>query len=548
MSLPEGRFTITFNGEIYNFRELRTELEEKGVVFTTGTDTEVILRMYENQGAAALGNLRGMYVLAIWDAAEQSCLIARDPLGIKPLYFSESDGRLSFASELRALQQAGLTSRKIDPHALADYFETGSVAEPDTLIKGTRCLKPGSHLLWKNGRWQQKFHWEFKVASENNMSDGDAVSLLRSALLETVQRHFVSDVPVGIFLSGGMDSTALLALASETGHSNLSTFSIGVDDEELDESSIARRTAKHFGSRHHDLRLDESIGKSLFEEFVSHIDQPSIDGFNTYTVSKLAREHGMKVVLSGLGSDELLGGYPSFVKAPQLVRLSRILGMTPFLRKGLGFFMEHKLPSSRLRRIGTFLQSDPAVATAMRAVRSIFSRQDAVRLAAMHTGDYDYSIHRNPRMPLRVLPTCLDEVSRHEVMHYMRNQLLKDSDVMSMAHGLELRVPFVDHTFVDTITKIPSRLRLRPGKKLLVEAVPEVPEWVINQPKRGFLFPYQKWAESTWGGLFDKYRQLLGVPNPTWYQLWSKFMLDRWIERRGLESHCEHLPSCAFSL
>jgi asparagine synthase (glutamine-hydrolysing) len=535
MQLPGGRFTITFNGEIYNFRELRTELEREGTSFHTGTDTEVLLRLYERHGTDMLGRLRGMFAFAIWDEQERTCFLARDALGIKPLYHATRNDVFAFASELRSLQTAGLAGEAIDAHAIASYFETGSVPEPLTLLRDARMLEAGHFILWKAGRMEKRAWWSLSFSSAG-ADIAQPAQTLRAALLDSTRHHFVSDVPVGIFLSGGIDSTALVALARETGVRDIDTFSIGVDDTALDESGVARRTAAHFGTRHHELRLTETEGMRQFHEFIQHIDQPSIDGFNTFTVSRFAREQGLKVVLSGLGGDELFAGYPSFTQVPRLVLASRALDLVPGLRQYTGMRLEQHGASHRLRRLGAYLQSPATVRNAYRAFRGIFSPRAARILAARYAGVtlaelLDFT---PPGPDLPPMPAPRDEVSLCELSLYMRNQLLKDSDVMSMASSLELRVPFVDRMLVETVARIPASRRLRQGKKLLVEALPELPGWVVNQPKRGFLFPYQKWAASSWEGLFEQAASRLPVQNPTWYQLWAVFMLDRWLEQRGI--------------
>lgn len=531
MSLPDGRYTITFNGEIYNFRELRSEFEQDGMRFQTGTDTEVLLRLYERHGPRMLDKLRGMFAFAIWDEQEQTCFLARDALGIKPLYYSHRGGVLAFASELQALQKAGFCGHELDAQALVSYFETGSVAEPRTLLKGVRCLEAGHSLEWRKGILEKNTWWRIQFPVDD-VPAGKGWKVLREALLESTRRHFVSDVPVGIFLSGGVDSTALVALARQTGMKDISTFSIGVDDPGLDESRIARRTASHFGTDHHELLLSEAEGKRRFEDFIHHIDQPSIDGFNTFTVSSFAREKGLKVVLSGLGGDELFAGYPSFTQVPRLVMMARMLDLIPGIRHHLGMKLEYHTESHRLRRVGAFLQSPNTVHNAYRAFRGIFSRRAARILAARYAG-VTLSEFLNSSIedaPLPSAPTMKDEVSLCELSLYMRNQLLKDSDVMSMSQGLELRVPFVDRTLFETVARIPASARLRQGKQLLIEALPEIPEWVVNQPKRGFLFPYQKWASTTWSGFFEQANARLPVSAPTWYQSWAVFMLDRWLD------------------
>lgn len=529
MTSADGRLVIVFNGEIYNFRELRAEMEGTGVVFHTGTDTEVLLRLYERHGAAMINRLRGMFAFAIWDEGEGRAFLARDPLGIKPLYYTCKTGTLAFASEVRALQKAGLAGGDLDPVALVRYFESGSVAEPRTLLKDVRCLPAGHTLTWQqDGKVEITRYWCLSFEA-GEMARDTAVSLTRDALMDSVRHHFVSDVPVGVFLSGGIDSTVVLALSIASGQRDLETFSIGVDDAGLDESSVAARTAAHFGTRHHELRLDAAAMAASFPQFLECMDQPSIDGFNTHTVSGFARSHGMKVVLSGLGGDELFGGYPSFQKVPVLARFARLAHVLPGSVL-LGKWMERHLPKLPQRRVGSLLQQEPTLLNAWRAFRGIFTRRDAQILAARYSGGAsDKTADDHDRLMPGADP--LDQVSAFEMSLYMRNQLLKDSDVMSMAHGLELRVPLVDRVLFEAIAQVPAALRLQPGKRLLLDAVPEVPAWIAKAPKRGFLFPYQKWLAAGWGEAFNEVAAKLPSARPNWYQLWSVFMLERWLAR-----------------
>ncbi len=535
MSDASGRYTITFNGEIYNFRELRGDLEKEGAVFVSDTDTEVLLHLYARQGASMLERLRGMFAFAIWDEKEQRGFLARDPFGIKPLYYTSQKGVVAFASEMRALQAASFTSRSLDPVALGSYFESGTVPEPLTLLSDVRLLEAGHWLEWSQNVLEKQAYWTIRFPA-SQVTEKPA-QVVRRALLDSLRHHFVSDVPVGIFLSGGIDSTVFVALAREIGIKNLSTFSIGLTNQALDESGLARRTAEHFGTDHHELILEEGDAKRRFGEYLEHIDQPSIDGFNTYVVSSFARECGIKVVLSGLGGDELFAGYPSFRDVPRLVKLSNWLNLIPGLRQHLGFKLEHGNYSQRAGRLGGFLQSRSTIRNAYLAFRGIFTRRTARLLAAQFTGVpiSQFMVHSSEKVPPTMMPNPGDEVSHCELTLYMRNQLLRDSDVMSMKNSLELRVPFVDRVLFETISRIPAAIRLQQGKKLLLEAVPEIPDWIKNQRKRGFLFPYETWAKSTWGDVFLETNRRLPVPNPTWYQQWCIFVLHFWLKRKGLE-------------
>ena len=281
-----GQLVIVFNGEIYNFRELRAELEAEGVVFRTQTDTEVILALYERDGARCVERLRGMFAFVIWDEGTKTAFMARDPLGIKPLYWCETDGVFAFASELRALVQAGLCGKEIDPAGLWTFLRFGSVAEPGTILRGVSMLPAGHAMEWKSGQTRVWSYWVPELSERAPVAKPAAVA--REALLDSVRSHLVSDAPVGVFLSGGIDSTVMALLAQQAGIGELRTFSIGFDESAFDESAAARTTAELLGATHREWRLNAGEGQSLIRGFIKALDQPTIDGLNTYCISKLA--------------------------------------------------------------------------------------------------------------------------------------------------------------------------------------------------------------------------------------------------------------------
>jgi asparagine synthase (glutamine-hydrolysing) len=533
MASADGRYQIVFNGEIYNFRELRASLEQEGVSFQTETDTEVLLQLFQQDGAAMLPKLRGMFAFCIWDRETKEAFLARDPLGIKPLYYSLQGEGFQFASELQALQQAHDQHQPLDAQTVCDFLTQGSVPEPATLLQSMRQLPAGHYAQWRVGRFVSQAYWQ--PFQTKTTQDAQPTKSLRAALLDTVEAHFVSDVPVGLFLSGGIDSTALLGLASALGKTDLQTFSIGVDQHDLDESSLAKRTAHHFGSRHHQQTLDANSAQALFHQFLQHGDQPSVDGFNSFVVSALARAHGMKVVLSGLGGDELFGGYPSFTKVPQMATWLRRLQRLPLLPHALGTRVEQRSAKSPLQRIGALLQQPVSPTACWRAFRGLMTPSQALgvldRLGLRLEQPNTKSIPASEPWPDSTA-AWLNEVSRLEITSYMRNQLLRDSDVMSMAHGLELRVPLVDRVLLERVLQMPPQERCLPGKAALIQAVPEIPKWVLEQRKRGFTFPYQRWLESDWSESLKQSDPLLPMKNPTWYQRWAVFMLWRSLEKQ----------------
>jgi asparagine synthase (glutamine-hydrolysing) len=568
MSSNDNRYHITFNGEIYNFQQLRQNLISQGEKFHSQTDTEVILKLYQKIGSDCVQHLRGMFAFAIWDDLEKTCFLARDPLGIKPLYYYQLGTTLVFASELRAVLASGLPAINMSVEGLYGYLTTGSVPEPYTLIADIHCLSAGNWLYWQNGNITKKQYWQINFTPEK-ISPPEAREIVRKALLDSIQHHFISDVPVGIFLSGGIDSTTILGLATQTQKSQLSTYSITFAESEFNEGELAQKIANHFGAKHTEYQVTSSFAKTILPDFLAAIDQPSIDGFNTFCVSKVAHDHGMKVVLSGLGGDEIFGGYQSFQKVPQMVEWSKKLNILPFLRTGLGIGLESWGNSPRIKRFGDFLTQTPSFASAYGTFRGIFSHEEAcmiINQLSISTPilpplvpPYQGKKPESSSLPLvppyqgkkpesSSLPlargglgwgsTPEDEVSFLELSCYMRNQLLRDSDVMSMNWGLELRVPFVDKNLLEAVAPIPSNIRLAQGKKLLTQAITEIPDWVINRPKKGFSFPFESWMNSEFGDYFDNVHQNLNIPLniplKPWYRRWSLAILHHWWEQINL--------------
>ena len=520
----DARFVITYNGEIYNFRELRNELMAAGDRFRSQSDTEVILAGYARFGSAFIERLRGMFAFAIWDESERQCLVARDRFGIKPFYYSTAGGRLAFASSVRALVEEGAARSDPDPIAVQQYFRSGSVPEPRTLLADVKALEAGSIGTWRAGRFETRRYWSISFDSQE-MSWDDAVARTRAALDESVRHHFVSDVPVGVFLSSGIDSNALVALASTLDVGEINTFSIAFPGESADEGPLAQRSASHFGTTHHEWSIDGRVGRELFEQFVSAADQPSIDGLNTYAVAKLARDRGLKVVLSGIGGDELFGGYKSFRRVPQLTRLQRTLQAAGV--SGVAAAAASLSGGAKGRRVREWLAGPATIERGYEMFRGIFTCRESQQLAAHFLGvDIDLPHH----LAEVAEGTPGDRISALELSRYMRNQLLRDADVMSMAQGLELRVPFVDNGVFDAVRVIPPALRHQPGKRLLTAAVPELPEWIVNQPKRGFLFPIERWIWAQWSDVFARLDDTVPVSLESWYRKMCVFMFERWLE------------------
>ena len=527
-----GRWQLVFNGEIYNHADLRQRLEAEGQRFRGSGDSEVLLAWLIRRGRDGLAALRGMFAFCLFDTKERSALLARDPHGIKPLYLrSGPGGSLAFASELRALLAADGPPVALDEQALGRYLATGSVSEPATLVAGVQRLPSGHAAFWSRGRLRVE-PWGALPETldgpiEHGMTADEAVTLTRAALEDSVAAHMVSDVPVGLFLSAGLDSASLLALAPR----GLHTFTIGFEErgaDGFDESGPAARIAAHFGAQHTPLNLSADQARTWLPDFLASQDQPSIDGYNTWCVARLAREHGLKVALSGLGGDELFGGYPSFRMVPKLCRWRHRLGPAGPLAAG----MLRRLPKgrrARQQRLAGLLESPASLGQAYGCFRGLFSSAETDRLLA-HWG------LRTPGLAAAAGDGTggrdgLEGVAWLEGTRYLRNQLLPDSDVMAMASGLELRLPLVDAQLQRRLGPIPAVLRLAEGKRLLERSMPELPEWFLNRPKQGFRFPFQLWLDDPASPLTLRLPPTpAGIDLRPWYRRWSLMVLQHWLE------------------
>jgi asparagine synthase (glutamine-hydrolysing) len=493
MASADGRLRIVINGEIYNFLELRRELEAEGVRFHSRSDTEVVLALYAREGAAMLSRLRGMFGLAIWDERQKTLLLARDPLGIKPLYLSTEGGCLRFASQVKALERGGAVSRETDPAGVAGFLLWGSVPEPFTIRKAVRALPAGHFLLVRDGASSEPM--PFEAGEIEPMEPAAAVE-------DSVRAHLVSDVPVAVFLSAGLDSSLIAALARRHLPEPPATFTLRFDALEgtpEDEAPLAAEVARRLGTRHVERRVGRADCADLWEGALAAMDQPSLDGFNTWVVSRAAHEAGLKVVLSGLGGDEAFGSYPSFTDVPRLERLARRLGRVPGLPAAWPFLARtvssgrpklrgllrygRTLPGAYFLRRGLFLPEElPGLMgrdAASEGLRSYDPVADAARALAAGNGRA-----ADPWTAVHIL----------ESARYMRNQLLRDSDWASMAWSVELRVPLVDAWLYRRLEANGFEPARTLGKaELARRTAPELPEEILQRPKTGFYIPVAEW-------------------------------------------------------
>ena len=513
--------TIVYNGEMFNFHEERRLLEEKGHVFSSSSDTEVVLRLYEEYGDDFLLRMRGMFALAIYDKrrgpGKERLLLARDHLGIKPLLYAQVGGHLIFASELKALLASGLIGSAVDPDALRVLLTFGSIYQPRTMLRDVRMLLPGHRMIVEGTDTRIERYWSLGIdrhAELRSLPYPDQVRSMSDALRESVRLHMVSDVPLGAFLSGGVDSSILVALMAREAGSRIKTFSVGFDAEgaHIDESTEARATANFLGTDHTHVLVRAGDVRDRLPEIAAALDQPSVDGVNSYFVSAAARR-GVTVAISGTGGDELFAGYPWFrnMMAEQGGRGASRMDAAAAAFARLPVF--DRLPAGRVRRRVWGARTRAGFLSRYSLQYSIFGTEVAEE---MLSAGLARDAHAGRAAHYDLLSTdelrdgsAIERVTALCVRGYTTNQLLRDIDAVSMSHSLEVRVPYLDTVLVDMALSLPDSTKLNldsspardhdtyrsnGAKRILVDVGrPLLPPDFDLQPKRGFAMPFDSW-------------------------------------------------------
>lgn len=540
MISKDGEIVVTFNGEIYNYRALRQDLENEGCVFQSQTDTEVLIHLYRRKSTRMVTALRGMFAFALWDAKQRRLFLARDPYGIKPLYYADDGRTIQFASSVKALLSGGKISREPDPAGVVGFYLFGSVPEPFTTLRAIRAVPAGSTMIVDcNGARAPESYFSiagvYKVTETKIevVSGLDIQKKVRAALLDSVKHHLVADVPVGAFLSAGIDSSALVGLMRDAGQQEIKSVTLSFSEfagTHADEAPYAKRVAKHYATDH----VTRQVGTEEFQHdlpaIMEAMDQPSIDGINTWFVSKAARELGLKVAITGLGGDELFGGYSTFksipryagIKAPGLGALLKLAVSTA---RSVGIRIHPKAAGlldyggsfsrAYLLQRGLFLPSE---------LHSVLEDDGMVREGLLKldpTSRIDAELSDGPR-------SAFGKVATLESSFYLRNQLLRDTDWASMAHSLEVRTPFVDHKLLSEITPLTCHLSRPSEGKALVAMAPSkpVPNEIINRIKTGFGIPVRS--------LLGKSDTAKGDGGKLWNRTWACRVMAAQARKQGL--------------
>ena len=508
-----GSLAIVFNGEIYNYPALRAGLARQGVTFASDCDTEVLLHLYRAHGEGMVERLRGMFALAIWDARRNGVFLARDPYGIKPLYIANDGWTIRFASQVKALLAGHSISRELEPAGVVGFHLFGSVPEPFTLYRGIRAL-PAGHTQWVDAggaREPRRYHDLSSVlaaASDTAVTrDGEmpqAAERVRAACLDSVKAHLLADVDVGLFLSSGIDSGALLGLMRDAGCTRVTAVTLGFsefDGQREDEVPWAARTAATYGARHMVRRVGAAELQADLPRLLDAMDQPSIDGINTWFVAKAAGEQGLKVALSGIGGDELLAGYPSFADVPRWTSrfglAARVPGLGRALRRGASLL---RLARETPKAIGLveYAGSDASAYFLRRALFLPFELAALLDPAMIRAGLRRLDPIGGLSARLRPDPgSRVGRIMALESTHYLRNQLLRDADWAGMAHGVEIRTPLVDSSLLATLAPMVPGFGNGMGKRLLAQAPGcPLPTELVDREKTGFVVPIDRWIGS----------------------------------------------------
>jgi len=486
MSYADNRYTISFNGEIYNYLEIKDELIKKGYQFNTHSDTEVILAAFAAWGTNSFEKLNGMFAFALWDNADGNIYLVRDSVGIKPLYYALTKEGLVFASEVKAFKQIEYLQEE-NANWKVYLMAYGHLPEPVTTLKNVNHLPKGTYLKYKvsTGEHTLETFWKYSYIEKIGSRD-EVISLVREQLNKAVQRHMISDAPIGVFLSGGVDSSLIALLASNNGQKDLTTLSLFFDDEKYSEKKYQDIVQKKLVGHQYQHLLNGKEFNEYFSSVIDVMDQPSCDGINTWFISKYAKESNLKAVLSGLGGDELFGGYPSFNRIKYALLLqklpNKLLHSTQYAN------------SKRLKRLSYLAIPGPIGLYLF--LRGQFVPGEIAAYLDISEKEIFNILQAEPWVPNIDYLTAKNQASWIETNLYMQNQLLRDADVMSMAHGVEIRVPFLDKDFVNLMLHVKSNIKYggTTPKQLLIDSFKDIlPEEIWNRPKMGFSFPFKQW-------------------------------------------------------
>ena len=549
-----GRYCIILNGEIYNYREVKSSFSE--YPFRTESDTEVVLAAYVEHGTDCLSLFNGMFALAIWDSEQRELFVARDRLGVKPLYYSQTaDGVFVFASEIRTILDSELIPRHLSKNGLYEYLMYQSVYSPRTIVENIFQLPAGEFGLFRDSKFEKWPFWQIdKTTAYVDIDESEVKKNIKELLLRSVERRMVSDVRLGAFLSGGIDSSAVVALMSEVSEQPIDTFSVFFGEREFDESRYSNLIAQKYNTRHTGVVITPGDLLAELPSALKAVDSPSGDGINTYVVSKATKRSGLKVALSGLGGDELFAGYPNFLRWLKLKK-----GIYPkiptTMRKSLAFALSASKRSKAHRSADILRAEGSDISDIYSVLRQVMSKKIVDDLSMFDKSDNDVEdLLRERASSIDGFP-LFSQFTIAELLGYTQNVLLKDTDQFSMASALEVREPFFDYELVEYVLRIPDKIKFpKYPKSLLVESIaPMLPDEIVHRKKMGFVFPWEKWMRNELkvfcrsslcnlaergivdgGKLMSKWDSFLNYRDGVLSShLWHMVVLSEWLDNNG---------------
>ena len=529
----DKKVILSFNGEIYNFQELKSQL--KHYHFITNSDTEVVVAAYKKWGIHFLTKLDGMFAMALWDVEHKKLFLARDPMGIKPLYYYQNNNSVAFSSEIRSLFECDLVPRKLNHGALHDYLNYSTVHSPHTIIDGVFMLKAGCFLQIDENNFSISSYWDIRDSFKKELSSENIHDSIKTLFLDSVSKRLISDVPFGAFLSGGIDSSAVVAAAARSSSKPVKTFCVSFDDKAYDESNYAKIVANLYQTDHYEIKLTPNEFLKDLPSALQAMDHPSGDGPNSYIVSKAAKSTGVSMVLSGLGGDELFAGYDIFTNALSLIEKKWLFSFPPGVRKFIGLLLMLVKPSISSNKIAEVITQKYLELTYFYPIyRKLFTDKDLNRLISIKvnslSGPFKIGVNDLSYGATGYELPFLSKVSYLEMKTYMQNTLLRDADQMSMAHSLELRVPMLDQKLVEFVYGVSDSYKLGAlPKQLLVNSLGDMlPKTIVNRPKMGFLLPWEGWMRKELRdfniGALSVLKETSIFNNTEIDEIWNKFM------------------------
>ncbi|MBN8703765.1 MAG: asparagine synthase (glutamine-hydrolyzing) [Bacteroidetes bacterium] len=562
----DRKLVLVYNGELYNFKELKSELQSS-YAFKTNSDTEVILAAYQKWGVDCLKRFDGMFAFALYDYNDNQVIVARDRLGVKPLYYNYSNSTLLFSSEMRAILKSNLVKRKIYKPALATYLRYQTVYSPDTIIEGVKILPAGHFMVFKNATLQVTKYWDvttIDTSSCKGKSYDDITTDIRKLLFDSVEKRLVADVPFGAFLSGGIDSSAIVAIMSKLNKGKVKTFSVVFDEAKFSEAKYSQIVANKYKTEHHEINLTVSDFKKELPNALAAMDYPTGDGVNSYVIAKATKNAGVSMALSGIGSDELFAGYDVFRRTKKINTYNWVSTFPNFLKKIAAASIANLKPSVASDKFSELLmEPNWDIDSIYKYSRKVLSEKQLQEMSSNLWQEKNLfddkmdAILSEESLSLLNGEYNLSRISLLEIGTYLENVLLRDTDQMSMAHALEVREPFLDYKLMQYVLAVPDNYKYPvTPKKLLVDSLSDlIPLEIINRPKMGFTFPWKEWMKGDLrlfceqslislgereyfnkNYLMNRWKLFLNNhPSVTWSRIWYLVVLENWMKQNNIE-------------